>query len=59
LADKVGFELPSYEDWLWACGILSTRACYMLLSSIKGDNNTLVPFADFLNHADVQVLNAD
>ncbi|KAL6069106.1 SET domain-containing protein 4, variant 3 [Balamuthia mandrillaris] len=38
----------SLEDIYWAVSVVNTRACYMDVDT--NDTNTLVPFADFLNH---------
>jgi len=44
---------PEPADYWWASSVINTRACYMAIDPSIQDYNTLVPFADFLNHANV------
>ncbi len=45
----------SFERFRWAWGVVQTRACYLRVSTRPGDNSCLVPVADLLNHANVEV----
>lgn len=44
---------PTLSDFWWASSIINTRSCYIDIAPSIQDHNTLVPFADFLNHANV------